>query len=262
MGPTAKNKWLKGLSILLFLLSLFILFIFILLHLKIGVGIMIGLCLFALVVFFAAEKASANIKHMKVSNGLNAILEGNNESFFFASKPTINQLHALAKEIMAKKALYERIDAHEIEWVSTYDSSIYKLNRFIAMDMVLGYEKMGITVSPYSCALQGVLHFLLITNKDKEKLNYDMLKQAFNYFQQDIEVDVKEIRLLIQKAPERKSLLLVTELLEGDGYLQKKYYRLMHQYWKTVANYSGKLSEEEVAFLNGIADLHNEMSAE
>ena len=166
MGPTAKNKWLKGLSILLFLLSLFLLFIFILLHLKIGVGIMIGLCLFALVVFFAAEKASANIKHMKVSNGLNAILEGNNESFFFASKPTINQLHALAKEIMAKKALYERIDAHEIEWVSTYDSSIYKLNRFIAMDMVLGYEKMGITVSPYSCALQGVLHFLLITNRE------------------------------------------------------------------------------------------------
>lgn len=262
MEPNAKSQRLKRLSFILFLLSLFLLFIFAVMHFKIGVALMIGLCLFAIVVFFAAKKASSDIKHIMVSNGLNVILEGNNESFFIASKLTINQLHALAKEIMAKKALYERIDAHEIQWISKYDSSIYKLYQFIAMDMVLGYEKMGIPVSPYSCALQGVMHFLLITNKDKEKINYDMFKQAFNWFQQDIELDVKEIKLLIKKAPKRKSLLLVTELLEGDSYLQKKYYCVMHQYWKTVANYSGRLTEEEVEFLNGIADLHNELTAE
>lgn len=44
----------------------------------------------------------------------------------------------------------------------------------------------------------------------------------------------------------------------GDLLLQKRYYRLMHQYWKTVAKYTGELTEEEVVFLNSIADLHNE----
>ena len=65
--------------------------------------------------------------------------------------------------------------------------------------------------------------------------------------------------LLVHKTPERDSILLVAELLKGDIYLQKKYYGLMYNYWKTVAKYTGKLTEEEVSFLNRIADLHNEL---
>lgn len=220
---------------------------------------MIGIGLFALVVFIAAKKNSADIKHLTVNDGFHILLEGNDESFFIASQVTIQQLYAFSKEIMGKKEIYERIDYQEIGWISKYDSSISKLYRFIAMDMVLGYDKMGIPCSPYSLALQGVSHFLLRTNKDK--INYKLFKQAFNIFQPYFEEDVKQMRLLIQKTPERESLLLVTELLKGNLLLQKNYYRLLHQYWKIVAKYSGKLTEEEVVFLNSIADLHNKLDS-
>lgn len=256
MASTQNNRLLKISSFILFLLALFLLFTFSLMHLKVGVALMIGICLFALVVFIAAKKNSADIKHLTVNDGFRIILEGNDEIFFIASQVTIHQLHAFSKEVMEKKEIYERIDSQEIGWISKYDSSINKLYRFIAMDMVLGYDKMGIPCSPYSLALQGILHFLLKTNKDK--INYKLFKQAFNYFQPDIEEDVKQMRLLIQETPERESPLLVTELLKGDLLLQKRYYRLMHQYWKTVAKYTGELTEEEVVFLNSIADLHNE----
>lgn len=150
MGLTAKNRALKILSFILFLLALFLLFIFSLMDLKFGVGVMIGICLFALLIFYAAKKNGADIKHITEKDGFRIILKENYESFFIASKLPIGQLHTLAKEIMAQKELYERIDSHEIEWISKCDSSIYKLYRFIAMDMVFGYEKMGISVSPYS----------------------------------------------------------------------------------------------------------------
>ena len=257
MEPTAKNRLLKILSVILFLLALFLLFIFSLMHFNFGVCFMICICVFSAIVFFAAKKNGADIKHITVNNGFKIILGRRDEDFFIRSQLPINQLHILMKEIMAKKELYERIDSQEIGWISKYDSSLYKLYRFVAMDMVLGYEKMGISVSPYSYALQGVLHFLLRTNKDR--IDYKLFKQAFNYFQHTIEEDVKEMSLLVHKTPERDSILLVAELLKGDIYLQKKYYGLMYNYWKTVAKYTGKLTEEEVSFLNRIADLHNEL---
>ncbi|MBQ7490600.1 MAG: hypothetical protein IJT51_08825 [Bacteroidales bacterium] len=257
MAPTAKNRVLKFLSVVLFLLALFLLLVFSLMHLKFAVGLMIGVCLFALAVFFAAKKDAADIKHITVNDGYKIIIERGDEFFFIRSQLPIKQLHVLAKEIMSKKELYERIDSQEIGWKSKYDSSLYKLYRFVAMDMVLGYEQMGIPVSPYSYALQGVLHFLLRTNKDK--IDYKFFKQAFKYFQHAIEADVKEMRLLIHKTPERASILLVAELLKDDAYLQKKYYGVMYNYWKTVAKSTGKLTEEEVVFLNRIADLHNDV---
>lgn len=144
MEPAAKYRAIKILSLILFFLALFLLFIFSLIHALFGVGLMLATCVISLLYFFAAKKKGAKIKHLTTNDGFRIILEDNQENFFIASKPTINQLHALAKEIMAKKELYEHIDAHQIGWISKWDSSVYKLYRFVAMDMVLGCEKMGI----------------------------------------------------------------------------------------------------------------------